>query len=137
MGDDSLIDWWPFFVDITDLPENWLETEDFAALRELIRVTNDDVHTFDVVYGDDMAAIRRVSEGRIVCVDGRFITPEDAGQPVCVVNEDLIKAYGLEIGDTLTLNLGNYLCEQYAPLGAVARAASTSSCVREKCSRCS
>ena len=120
MGDDSLIDWWPYYVDITDLPDNWLETEDFTALRELIRVTNDDVHTFDVVYGDDMAAIRRVSEGRIVCVDGRFITAEDAGQPVCVVNEDLIKAYGLEIGDTLTLNLGNYLCEQYAPLGAVA-----------------
>lgn len=120
MGDDSLIDWWPYYSDITDLPENWLETEDYAALRELIQVTNDDVHTFDVVYGDDMAAIRRVSEGRIVCVDGRFITPEDAGQPVCVVNEDLAKAYDLEIGDTLTLNLGNYLCEQYAPLGAVA-----------------
>ena len=120
VGDDSLIGWWPYFVDITDLPENWLETDQFADLRELIRVTNDDIHTFDVVYGDDMAAQRRVAEGRMVCDEGRFITPEDAGQPVCVVNGDLLETCGLKVGDTITLNLGNYLSEQYAPLGAVA-----------------
>ncbi len=120
VGDDSLLGWWPYFVDITDLPENWLETDEFADLRELIRVTNDDAHTFDVVYCDDMAAQRRAADKRIVCEDGRFITPADAGQPVCVVNEDLLKTYGLAVGDTLTLDLGNYLSEQYAPLGAVA-----------------
>ena len=120
MGDDSLVDWWPYVTDVTDLPDGWLETEEYSALRELIRVTDDDLHTFDVVYGDDMAAIRRVGDGRIVCEDGRFIAPSDAGQPVCVVNENVLKTYGLEIGDTLTLKLGNYLCEQYAPLGAVA-----------------
>ena len=120
VGDDSLLGWWPYFVDITDLPENWLETDEFADLRELIRVTNDDIHTFDVVYGDDMAAQRRVAEGRMVCDEGRFITPEDVGQPVCVVNGDLLETYGLKVGDTITLNLGNYLSEQYAPLGAVA-----------------
>ncbi len=120
VGDDSLLGWWPYFVDITDLPENWLETDEFADLRELIRVTNDDIHTFDVVYGDDMAAQRRVAEGRMVCDEGRFITPEDAGQPVCVVNGDLLETCGLKVGDTITLNLGNYLSEQYAPLGAVA-----------------
>ena len=119
VGDDSLMGWWPYFVDITDLPENWLETEEFAPLRELIQVTNDDLHTFDVVYGDDMAAQRRVSEGRMVCEEGRFITPQDAGQPVCVVNVDLLEAYGLKVGDSITLDLGNYLSEQYAPLGAV------------------
>ena len=120
VGDDSLIDWWPYFTDITDLQENWLESDEFADLRELIQVTNDDVHTFDVVYGDDMASQRRVSEGRIVCDEGRFITPADAGQPVCVVNIELMNAYGLKVGDNITLNLGNYLSEQYAPLGAVA-----------------
>jgi ABC-type transport system, involved in lipoprotein release, permease component len=120
VGDDSLIGWWPYFVDITDLPENWLETDEFADLRELIRVTNDDVHTFDVVYGDDMAAQRRVAEGRMVCEDGRFITPADAGQPVCVVSTDFLEMSGLKIGDSITLDLGNYLSEQYAPLGAVA-----------------
>ena len=119
-GDDSLIGWWPYFVDITDLPENWLATDEFADLRELIRVTNDDVHTFDVVYGDDMAAQRRVAEGRMVCEEGRFITPADAGQPVCVVSTDFLEMSGLKVGDSITLDLGNYLSEQYAPLGAVA-----------------
>jgi len=120
VGDDSILGWWPYFVDITDLPENWLDTEEFADLRELIRVTNDDVHTFDVVYGDDMAAQRRVSGNRMICEEGRFITPADAGQPVCVVSTDFLEMSGLKVGDTLTLNLGNYLSEQYAPLGAVA-----------------
>ena len=120
VGDDSLIGWWPYFTDITDLPEDWLEQDAFADLRELIRVTNDDVHTFDIVYGNDMAAQRRVTDGRIICHEGRFITPADAGQPVCVVNTDVLEAYGLKVGDTITLNLGNYLSEQYAPLGAVA-----------------
>ena len=120
MGDDFRKDWWPYFTDITDLPEGWLETEEYAPLRELIQVTNDDVHTFDVIYGDDMAAIRRVADGRIVCDEGRFLTPADAGQPVCVMNTDLMERFGLKVGDQITLDLGNYLCEQYAPLGAVA-----------------
>ncbi len=120
VGDDSLTDWWPYFTDITDRPENWLETEEFADLRELIQVTNDDVHTFDVVYGDDMKSIRRVADGRIVCDQGRFLGPEDAGQPVCVVSTDFLKTNGLKVGDSITLNLGNYLSEPYAPLGAVA-----------------
>ena len=120
VGDDTRIGWWPYITDVTDLPENWLETEDFAPLRELMQVTEDDLHTFDVVYGDDMAAIPRVTEGRIICMGGRFLTPEDALQPVCVVSADFLETYGLSVGDTLTLELGNYLCEQYAPLGAVA-----------------
>ena len=120
VGDDSLTGWWPYFVDITDLPENWLELDEFADLRELIRVTNDDVHTFDVVYGDDMAAQRRVAESRMVCEEGRFLTPADAGQPVCVVSTDFLAMSGLKIGDSITLDLGNYISEQYAPLGAVA-----------------
>ena len=120
IGDDTRIGWWPYFTDVTDLPENYLETEDFASLRELIQVTEDDLHTFDIVYGDDMTSIPRVAEGRIICMDGRFLSPADAGQSVCVVSTDLLEAYGLIVGDTLTLELGNYLCEQYAPLGAVA-----------------
>ena len=120
VGDDSLVDWWPYFTDITDLPENWLEGDEFADLRELINVTNDDAHTFDVVYGDDMASIRRVAQGRIVCDEGRFITPGDAGQAVCVVSKDFLKTNKLTIGDSITLDLGNYLSEPYAPLGAVA-----------------
>ena len=120
MADDTIIDWWPYYTDVTDLPEGWLETEEFAPLRELMKVTDDDIHTFDVVYGDDMASIRRVADTRMVCEEGRFITPADAGQPVCVVSRDFLELNGLRIGDTITLDLGNYLCEPFASLGAVA-----------------
>ena len=120
MEDDTRIGWWPYITDVTDLPETYLETEDFAPLRELIRVTEDDLHTFDVVYGDDMKSIPRAAEGRILCMEGRFLTPADAGQPYCVVSTDFLETYGLAVGDALALDLGNYLCEQYAPLGAVA-----------------
>ncbi len=120
LGDDSLKGWQPYFTDVTDLPENYLETEDFASLRALIQITNDDLHTFDVVYTDDMASIRRVARHQLTASSGRFLTPGDAGDPVCVVSEDFLQRNGLKLGDRVTLRLGNYLMEQYAPLGAVA-----------------
>ena len=61
LGDNSLKDWWPYVTDITALRSDYLEGEDFAPLRELMQVTNDDLRTFDVVYTDDMASIRWVS----------------------------------------------------------------------------
>ena len=119
-GDDTLIGWWPYFTDITDLPENYLEGEDFAPLRELIQVTNDDWHTLDVVYAGDMSVIRRATDLRLTPVQGRFLKPEDAGRPVCVVNEDFAADNGLSLGDTLRLKLGDYVMEQHVSLGAVA-----------------
>ena len=120
VGDDSRKNWWPYITDITDLPENYLETEDFAPLRELIQVTNDDLHTFDVVYTDDMASIRRAARDQLQLTQGRFLRPEDAGTPVCVVHENFLERTGLALGDSVTLRLGNYLMEQYMPLGALA-----------------
>ncbi len=120
MGDDSRKGWWPYITDVTDLPENYLETEDFAPLRQLIQVTNDDLHTFDVVYTDDMASIRRVARNQLAVVRGRLLNPEDTGKAVCVVSERLLTENGLNLGDTVTLQLGNYLMEQYQPLGALA-----------------
>lgn len=120
LGDDSRKGWQPYWTDITDLPENYLETEDFASLRSLIEVTEADRRTFDVVYTDDMASIRRVTSGQITATQGRLLTPEDEGKNVCVVSEAFLAATGLRLGDSLTLKLGNVLMEQYAPLGAVA-----------------
>ena len=120
LGDDSRKGWWPYWTDVTDLPENYLETADFAPLRELIQVTNDDIRTFDVVYTDDMASIRRATRQQLTPVQGRFLGPEDAGIPVCVVSETFLVSNGLNLGDSITLKLGNRLMEQYAPLGAVA-----------------
>ena len=120
LGDDSRKDWWPYVTDVTDLPENYLETDEFAPLRELIQVTNDDLHTFDVVYTDDMASIRRVARDQLTLEQGRFLGPADEGQPLCVVSENFLERSGLGIGDTVTLRLGNHLMEQFQPLGALA-----------------
>ncbi|MBR2717313.1 MAG: ABC transporter permease, partial [Oscillospiraceae bacterium] len=120
LGDDSRKGWWPYITDVTDLPENYLETEEFAPLRELIQVTNDDLRTFDVVYTDDMASIRRVARNQLTAVQGRLLGPEDAGKANCVVSERFLSENGLNLGDTVTLQLGNYLMEQFQPLGAVA-----------------
>ena len=120
VGDDFRKDWWPYFTDVTDLPENYLETEDFAELRSLLEVTEADRHTFDVVYTDNMDSIRRVTTAQMAPVQGRFLTPEDAGKPVCVVSEAFLEQTGLHLGDSIDLKLGNVFMEQYVPVGAVA-----------------
>ncbi|MBR5701266.1 MAG: hypothetical protein IKX47_02270 [Oscillospiraceae bacterium] len=120
LADDTLIDWWPYITDITDLLEDYLEGEEFAPLRELNQVTTDDWHTLDVVYTGDMSVIRRVADLRLVPAEGRFLEPEDEGKPVCVVNADFAYANGISLGDTLRLKLGDYPMEQYVSLGAVA-----------------
>lgn len=122
IGDDTLLDWWPYIYPLKGLPENYLELEEFAPLRELVQITNDDLRTFDVVYTDGMDTIRRVRDGKILPVEGRFLTLEDSENknPVCVVSDVFMKEYGLSLGDKVKLKLGDELFEQYAPLGAVA-----------------
>ena len=51
LGDDSLKGWWPYVTDITNLPEDYLEREEFAPLRELMQVTNDDLRGLHQRYG--------------------------------------------------------------------------------------
>ena len=120
VGDDTRKGWWPYFTDITDLPENYLEMDEFAELRSLLEVTEADRHTFDVVYTDNMGSIRRVTTAQLAPVQGRFLTPADEGKPVCVVSEAFLSQTGLHLGDSIDLKLGNVLMEQYAPVGAVA-----------------
>ena len=109
MGDNTRKDWWPYFTDVTDLPENYLETDEFAELRSLLEVTEADRHTFDVVYTDNMDSIRRVTTAQLAPVQGRFLTPEDEGKPVCVVSEAFLEQTGLHLGDSIDLKLGNVL----------------------------
>ena len=120
LGDETLTDWWPYYTDITDLPPDYLDDSEFAPLRELIRVTDDDWNTMDVIYTGDMSVIRRVADLRLVPAQGRFLEPEDIGKPVCVVNEDFAHLNGLNLGDTIELRLGDYPMEQHEVLGAVA-----------------
>jgi hypothetical protein len=103
-------------------PEGYLEQEKYAALRELIEITNADTHTFDVVYTEDMGAIMRFSEGDMAIIEGRALTREDSanGTEVCVISRELAGAYGLGVGDEIKLKLGEELFEQFKGLGAVA-----------------
>ena len=123
-GDDTIYGWWPYIypLDKEDLNGNYLEKDKFEPLRELIQVTNDDAHTLDVVYTDDMTTIRRVVDDKILITQGRLLTPEDSESKskVCVVSDIFLKDNKLKLGDTIKFKLGNKLCEQYAPLGAVA-----------------
>jgi mRNA-degrading endonuclease YafQ of YafQ-DinJ toxin-antitoxin module len=120
LGDDSRKGWWPYWTDITDLSENYLESEEFAPLRQLIQVTNDDIRTFDVIYTNDMASIRRAARKQLTAAQGRLLSPTDEGTAVCVVSDRFLSENGLRLGDTITLKLGNHLMEQFQPLGAVA-----------------
>ena len=121
-GDDTLYDWWPYAYDVTGLPANYLEGEAFAPLRELIQITNDDLHTMDVVYAEDMRSIRRYQEGKFLLMEGRLLKEHDTltKNPVCVISDVFAQHYGLQLGDRISLRLGDKLFENYAPLGAVA-----------------
>ena len=103
-------------------PGNYLEQDKFSPLRELVEIADAGVHTFDIVYTEDMGAIMRFSEGDMAIVDGRALTRADSesGAMLCVVSRDLARAYELSVGDTITLKLGSVLFEQFKGLGAVA-----------------
>ncbi|MBQ8831318.1 MAG: hypothetical protein IJ017_06940 [Oscillospiraceae bacterium] len=102
--------------------KNYLETEKFAPLREYIDLIETDLHTFDVVYTQNMGAIRYFADGTLAITDGRRLTREDYlnNSNVCVINHEVARVYGLEVGDTITLDLGSKLFEQYEGIGAIA-----------------
>ncbi|NLA88057.1 MAG: ABC transporter permease, partial [Clostridiales bacterium] len=117
---DHLSDYWCDAVwPIAGQPDNYLDTEAFSALRELVRITNADAHTFDMVYTEDMSSILRFAEGSMSILDGRALKKEDSGS-VCVVSREVTEAHNLNTGDSVTLTLGANLFEQYKGLGALA-----------------
>ena len=102
-------------------PENYLETEKFAPLKEYISVIETDQYTLDVVYTKNMNSIRYFADKTIGISEGRALTPEDTENEnnVCVIQHDFALEYGLEIGDTITVELGNKLFSQNKAVGAV------------------
>lgn len=112
-------DWCPSVWDITGKTTEYLSLEEFTTLQELIDITEKDNHTLDVVYTECMESIRAMSDGSMILLDGRLLTEEDTGQPVCVVGTELADRYHLSVGDSLELKLGNALFEQFYAIGAV------------------
>lgn len=120
-GDRAMQVQWPTFYPLQGQPDNYLELDEFADLRALIELINDDRHTFDMVYTDDMAAILRYRENGIRIVSGRPLTAQDNenGALVCVVSKQFMNHGKLEVGDTITMRLGDTLHGQNSALGAV------------------
>jgi hypothetical protein len=122
LGDHLSNAWCPAVWPVVGSPEEYLAADEYAPLRELIELTNADIHTFDMVYTDDMSAIMRFAEGKMAITDGRALTPEDSesGAEVCVVSREFAEENGIGVGGTITMKLGTELFEQYKGLGAVA-----------------
>ena len=122
LGDDSLCGVCDYITPLAGQPENWLDTPEFAGVRQMIEVMEADRHTLDIHYVGDMQGIKRYQEGQLQLFRGRMLTREDSEQrtPVCIIPESMAARQGLEIGDTLHLKLGDRLLEPYIPMGAVA-----------------
>ena len=95
---------------IDGLPENYLETEDFARQKGWADAINYNYYAYDVVYTSDMRAIPAFNDQRLSIVQGRSVTAEDTD--ACVVSENLLKAHGLSIGDRIHVQLGDRLCHR-------------------------
>ncbi|MCL2634302.1 MAG: hypothetical protein FWD34_07310 [Oscillospiraceae bacterium] len=121
LGDYDTHEYFPSFAELDGQPENYLELEEFSRLKDLIDITNNDLHTFDIVYSTDMRAIPRVNEQSMEIYEGRFLTTEDTQNNalVCVVSHSLSVKNNLNIGDKLTIELGDRLFMQHAGMGAV------------------
>lgn len=101
---------------------DWRSSAEFSKLQELADIINSDLHTFDMVYTEDMSTIFRFAEEKMAIAEGRSLTPADseADAQVCVISNEVAEAYSLKVGDKLTFNLGTETFEQYKNLGAQA-----------------
>ena len=106
---------------IEDAPANWLEMPEYAEIKQVSDIIDLGHHTFDMVYTDDTSSIMRFAEGKMTILEGRGIEPSDSvnNPNVCVVSREFAAENGLAVGDTIDMDLGDKLFEQYASLGAV------------------
>ncbi len=105
---------WLYRVDKELVPKGGTKAEDVVSMAE------DNLHGFDLVFTEDMRWIWRIMQGELRCVQGRMIEAGDEGSRVCVVSECFLRENGLELGDSLLFRVGDKLCSQFAPIGAVA-----------------
>lgn len=120
LGDFDTMEECPSVWSLDGKPENYLETDDFAPVRELIEITNKDYRTYDIVYTNNLNSIPRFADQKMIVSEGRPLTDEDQGTFHCVVSLAFLKKNRLKIGDTISLDLGNKLLEQNSGIGAVA-----------------
>ncbi len=89
-------------------PDNYLETASFARQKGWVEAINHNNYAYDIVYTSDMRAIPVFNEQRQIISKGFPLTSEDTD--ACVVSEEFLEEYGLSIGDSLNIQLGDKLC---------------------------
>ncbi len=90
-------------------PENYLETEAFALQKGWVDAINYDLTVFDVTYTSDMRAMN-YSEKKMA--KGRLLTREDTD--ACVVSETFLEENHLSLGDRISIQFGDRLCQNFA-----------------------
>jgi len=120
LGDFATMDYWPSIMSVEGLPENYLELDEFAPIRTLIEMTEQDRYTFDMVYTSDMLSISRFANQQMIIHEGRPLTPADAYTTNAVVSRSFFERYNVSIGDTINFGLGDILFEQNPMVGATA-----------------
>lgn len=118
IGDQDTLDYCNSFYLLNDKPENYLDTDEFSKVREIVDITNRDLKTFDMVYTSDMLSIPRFNGRKMVIQEGRALTEADTNS--CVVSLAFLELNGLKIGDKLTVDLCDKLLEQHGGMGAAA-----------------
>ena len=120
MGDDSLYGLCDYITPVPEGVDDYLKTEEFAGLRRMIEIIETDKHTLDIHYLEDMASLKRYQDGQLQIAQGRILGLEDMGKNVCVIPEGMAQEYGLRLGDSFHLRLGDKLLEPLCTFGAVA-----------------
>ncbi len=109
----------PAFYVVDGLGEDYLDTEEFAYLKNWVEGVQKDMYTYDIVYTSDMRAIPRFNERKMVVNEGRPLVTGD--EDVCVVSEEFLSRHQLSVGDEIDVKLGDQLRNQSYANGALSR----------------
>ncbi|MDE6280856.1 MAG: hypothetical protein K2M15_03540, partial [Oscillospiraceae bacterium] len=101
-------DSWPFYAEYEGDWRDFLNTEEGKVWRdEIIPNCELNYDSVPVLFTDNVQGLSQFCKEESALLEGRFITQEeyDTGAAVCMVNADYALYNGLQVGDTLTLDL--------------------------------
>ncbi|MBD5119276.1 MAG: ABC transporter permease [Clostridiales bacterium] len=101
-------DSWPFYAEYEGDWRDFLNTEEGKVWRDEI-IPNCELNhdSVPVLFTDNVQGLSQFCKEESALLEGRFITQEeyDTGAAVCMVGADYALYNGLQVGDTLTLDL--------------------------------
>ncbi len=97
---------------IDGLPDDYLETEDFARQKGWADAIEQGRYIYDFIYTSDMRALGYGTQD----VEGRML--EEGDTNACVVGRAFLEDHKLSIGDAISVRLGDRLCHPQGIDGA-------------------